>query len=99
MRKLDYLRNKAKKARSIGELCSIKLPKEFKDRFDIEDPITYPMTVDGNIVGMYVFHNKLYPNRVFPDNRVIVQNWYRFAVKKKFDIPEYFANTAKYHHD
>ena len=57
------------------------------------------MTVDGNIVGMYVFHNKLYPNRTFPDNRVIVQNWYRFAVKKKFDIPEYIANTAKYNHD
>nr|DAK89050.1 MAG TPA: Ig-like domain protein [Caudoviricetes sp.] len=99
MRKLDYLRNKAKKARSIGELFSIKLPKEFKDRFDVEDPITYPMTVDGNIVGMYVFHNRFYPNRVFPDNRAIVQNWYRFAVKKKFDIPECVANTAKYHHD
>lgn len=57
------------------------------------------MTVDGNIVGMYVYHHKLYPNRVFPDNNVIVQNWYRFAVKKKFDIPEYIANTAKYNHD
>lgn len=55
MRKLDYLRNMAKKARSIEELASVKLPKEFKDRFDIEDPITCPMTVDGNIVGMYVY--------------------------------------------
>ena len=38
MRKLDYLRNMAKKARSIEELVSVKLPKEFKDRFDIENP-------------------------------------------------------------
>nr|DAT84496.1 MAG TPA: hypothetical protein [Caudoviricetes sp.] len=96
MRKLDYLRNKVKKAKYYDELIGIKLPKEFRWKNDIMDPFYNIITdVTNKEVVFHIIHVKERCPNTVPN--AIEYDWtvpliktesedFKFHTKKDFDF-------------
>ena len=82
MRKLDYLRSRLRKCKSLEDILTIELPSEFNSRFGVSPTNVTPFVVNGKLAGVVV-------SQVINDNnneRAVLTNLYKFTIKEKFDL-------------
>ena len=82
MRKLDYLRNRLRKCKSLEDMLAIKLPNAFNSRFGVSPTNVTPFVVNDKLAGVVVSqlindHN---------NERAVLTNLYKFTIKEKFDL-------------
>ena len=88
MRKLDYLRNRLRKCKSLEDILAIELPDDFNSRFGVSPTNVTPFVVNGKLAGAAV-------SQVINDHnneRALFVDLYKFAIKEKFKIQSISMN-------